>query len=505
MQRTESEILEFKESFGLWQEIIQALCGFANKNGGTVIVGFNNNGEPTNLQIGKNTIEEFVNKVKLNTDPVLYPSVNIKTFALGEIVEISIPKSDNKPVFAFGRAYIRVGKNTLQLSATEIRELAKKYQIQEYDKLQIETAIENIDFDEKLINLLNKNFFKLLETNSIIDILNDLSLIKNNKLLNAGYLCFAKENKLFPNATIKVARFKGDKALHFIDMKTINSNIINATDEIINFIKRHINMEVVITGAPQHLDKWDYPLPAIREAVINAIVHRDYNDAGNIQIRIFDNSIEIWSPGYLPKEIDIYNLEQTNRSIPRNKLIADIFFKINYIEQWGTGLLKIIQYCKDFGIKSPLFLSIQGAFVIRIFKKVSIEKLNSELNEGISDRVKEKVMVYEGISKGIKVDEGINKGVSEGIKVSEGINKGISEGIKVNEGISEGINIKVNEGINLLFTIIKENQGKRSFELAKIMNKPQKTIERWLGILKENKKIVFMGSNKTGGYYIAEK
>ncbi|MBI4645942.1 MAG: ATP-binding protein [Bacteroidia bacterium] len=90
----ESEILELKSSLSEWKEVIISLCAFANKKGGKVIVGLDNNGQPTNQQIGYGSIEDIANKIKTNTDPPLYPSINIKTFALGEIVELDIPESE---------------------------------------------------------------------------------------------------------------------------------------------------------------------------------------------------------------------------------------------------------------------------------------------------------------------------------------------------------------------------------------------------------------------------
>ena len=100
----ETEKLELKASFAEWKEIIVSLVSFANRFGGKIVVGVNDSGEYINLQVGKNTIEDFVNKVKQHTDPVLYPSINVKEFGLGEYVEIEIPESDNKPVFAFDKA-----------------------------------------------------------------------------------------------------------------------------------------------------------------------------------------------------------------------------------------------------------------------------------------------------------------------------------------------------------------------------------------------------------------
>jgi ATP-dependent DNA helicase RecG len=120
----ESEKLELKESFSEWKEIIISLVAFSNRVGGKIIVGVNDSGKFANMIVGKSSIEDFVNKVKQHTDPVLYPSINVKEFGLGEYVEIEIPESDNKPVFAFDKAYIRTGKSNLKISNTHLGELS---------------------------------------------------------------------------------------------------------------------------------------------------------------------------------------------------------------------------------------------------------------------------------------------------------------------------------------------------------------------------------------------
>ncbi len=116
------------------------------------------------------------------------------------------------------------------------------------------------------------------------------------------------ENELIPGAVIKGARFKGKTMLRFLDMKDFKGNLIAAVNEVLDFIQRHISMGVGIGAKAARDEKWDYPLEALREDVVNAIVHRDYTDPGNIQIRIFDDRLEIWSPGLLPKELNIKNL-----------------------------------------------------------------------------------------------------------------------------------------------------------------------------------------------------
>lgn len=140
----ESEILEIKSSFSEWKEIIISLVAFANKEGGKVIVGFNDNGNPTNQVVGKNTIENLGNKIKNNTDPVLYPSIVVKTFALGEITEIEVKEAEIKPVFAFNKAFVRVGKSNQKLSNQEVRNLIKRYTLPDFDMQSFTENIENI-------------------------------------------------------------------------------------------------------------------------------------------------------------------------------------------------------------------------------------------------------------------------------------------------------------------------------------------------------------------------
>ena len=443
MQYKESENLELKSSFSEWKEIIITLSAFANKNGGMVVVGLDDNGISVNLQIGKRTIEDFVNKIKNCVDPILYPSINVKTFGLGEIVEIKIPKSDNKPVFAFERAYVRVGKTNQKLSQTEIKALIKRYDLPDFDKRYFNKAVSAIELDKKLIKEVGRKYH--IKFKSSIDFLNKLELISKNKITYAGYLCFVKQNFWMINAIVKAARFKGKSMEKFIDMKDFDANIISATDEIIDFIKRHINMEVIISGKARRDEVWDYPLPALREAIINALIHRDYADSGNIQIRIFDDRLEIWSPGLLPKKLDIKKILSENRSVPRNKILVGIFHKIGLIESWGTGFQRIVSECLKNNNKKPDFSEKAGAFVVGFYKR--------DKNGG------------------------------------------------VNGGVSGGVNGGVSGGVNNILTLIKENPGINSKSIAERLDVAPRTVERHIKKFRDDDIIEYRGSAKIGGYW----
>ena len=370
MQYKESEILELKSSFEEWKEIIISLSAFANKKGGTVVVGLDENANPLHMQIGNNTIEDFVNKLKNHTDPILYPSINIKTFCLGEIVEITVAQSDYKPVFAFEKAWIRVGKSNIKVSANELRDLINRYSNKEFDSQEAELSGNQFEFDENIRSKFISLAYHLPKKPNI-----------------AEYLSFTKSNTLFPQAVVKAARFKGNEPVTFLDTRDFDESLLLITDQVLDFIKKNIRLEYLISGKAERDERWEYPLVALREAILNAVVHRDYNDPGNIQIRIFDDFIEIWSPGLLPKELDINSLPKNSRSIPRNKQLLNIFHLAGDIENWGTGFARISEACAVNGNPVPIFEEKSGAFIIRINQ--ILDKSSDKSSDKVFELLKE--------------------------------------------------------------------------------------------------------------------
>jgi len=367
---------------------------------------------------------------------------------------MEIPESDNKPVFAFEKAYVRVGKANQKLSATEIRDLVKRYTLPDFDQRMLAQDFKILDLDAAAIRRLNETLFHLGKIPER-RILEKLMVLRKGKLTNAGYLCFTKENDLIPSAVIKGTRFKGKTMVHFLDMKDFKGNLIATVNEVLDFIQRHISMGVGIGAKAARDEKWDYPLEALREAVVNAIVHRDYTDPGNIQIRIFDDRLEIWSPGLLPKKLNIKSLLVENRSIPRNRGLAKIFHDIGFIEGWGTGFQRMVEGCAMNGNPKPELKEMTGAFVVKFARRPA----------------------------------------------SEGKGGGINGG--VNGGMSGGKDGGIMEGIDRLAEYIRNTPGRNVTEITTALDIPQRTIERWLKKLKEQGEIVFSGPRKSGGYFVS--
>ena len=388
----ESEKVEFKESLSDWKEIIKTISAFSNTKGGAVLIGVTDKERIKGLQIGGKTMEDLANKIKENTDPKNYPKIRIEEINKKKIIVIEIEESKSKPVFAFDGVYKRVGKTNQRISSEEIRKLAKESGNIYWDgQICGEATFEDLD-EERVEKFLRKakyeRNFNIDPETPIKEALERLELIKNGKLTNAAVLLFGKNpQKFFLQAEVRCARFKGTKPVKpFIDMKVFGGNIIDQVDKSLSFVLEHVPMKVYLAGKPEREEKYEYPPDAIREAIINAVCHRDYEEASNVQIRIFDDRIEIWGCGPLPKPLTIESLKKKHKSILRNPLIAKCFFLIKFVEQWGTGTNDIVNMCVDWNLPEPLFEEITGGLVVTFRKSIITEKLMNNL--GLNERQK---------------------------------------------------------------------------------------------------------------------
>jgi len=373
----ESETLEFKKSTGEWKEIIKIISAFANKKGGVILVGVDKKKEVCGVTIGKGTIEDLTNKILNNTEPKIYPEIGIQSLDKKKIIYIKVDAYPYDVVLAFGRPYKRVGKSTMRMSKDE------------YEKIIIEKYKEEIRFDSQIckeasFKNIDKNlvkwFLKKVNIERRLDIdpnlpvkeaLIRLKLIKNGKLTNSAILLFCNNpQNFFIQAEVKCVRFKGtDVTGVIIDMKNIGGDLIQQIVETERFIFNNISLRAWLEDAKlERQEKWEYPPKAIRESLVNAIVHRDYRSSGKVQVRIFDDRIEFWNPGRLPDGWTVETLKRKHESKPFNPLIASAFFWIKYIEEVGTGTNKIIDWCKEWGLPEPDF-EYTGTSIVVILRK----------------------------------------------------------------------------------------------------------------------------------------
>jgi len=157
--------------------------------------------------------------------------------------------------------------------------------------------------------------------------------------------------------------------------------VITQVDQVMNFVKKHINKEVIISGKTVNQERWQYPLEAIREIVMNMIVHRDYRSASDSIVKIFDNRIEFYNPGRLPDEITVEDLLNNRyKSTPRNKLVAGIFKNLGMIEKYGSGIRRIISQFSEMGLPKPGFENQGIGFLVTAYGMKDVENVVEKLN-----------------------------------------------------------------------------------------------------------------------------
>lgn len=389
----ESEILELKSSLSEKEEILQTISAFSNKKGGKILIGVEPSGMVVGINIGNNTIENLAGEIKMHTDPKIFPDISIKRFDSKNVIEIVVSEYPIKPVFVRDKVFIRVGKSNQKASAEKIRSFINEQRTRYWDN-----EISSININElssQKIRAFVKKYEEERETSlegpkSTEVVLKKLKLLKGKKPTNAAVLLFSKYTQSnFYNSLIRCARFKGNEAIDFLDMQDISGTIIEQVPDVLNFIRKHLNIAVRIKDKPEREDVWEIPHDALREAVINAICHRDYESTANVQVRIFDDRLEIWNPGLLPNNISIEELKKEHPSVPRNESIARCFYMIKYIEQWGTGTNRIVRLCNETGIKEPNFKEAGGSFIVsfpRVIEKETIPEIElSETQKSILD------------------------------------------------------------------------------------------------------------------------
>jgi ATP-dependent DNA helicase RecG len=391
----ESERLEFKSSLADINEIVEDISAFSNSKGGKILVGVSNSGKILGLEIGKDTVERLTNKIVSNTEPKVYPNITTKNFDKKKVIVIEVQEAKEKPVFAFGRAFKRVGKSTLRMSKEEIERMILERKKVYWDSLICEEAsLKDID-EEKVRWFLrkakNERNFNINVEIPIREALERLELIKNGKLTNAAILLFGKNpQRFFYPAETRCARFKGISPVEFTDMKVFGGTLIEQVENTVSFVLDHIPMRVVITGKPEREEIYEYPPFAIREAIVNAICHRDYTIMSNVQVRIFDDRIEVWGCGPLPEPLSIGDLKRKHESILRNPLIGKCFFLIKFIEQWGTGTNRMIEACLKHGLPEPEFEMVAGNLVVTFWKDIYTEDYLKKM--GLNEREIKAVM-----------------------------------------------------------------------------------------------------------------
>jgi ATP-dependent DNA helicase RecG len=370
----EQQNIEFKQSWH--DDYLKWVCGFANAQGGVIFIGKDDNGNVVGVTESKKLMDDIPNKIR-NVIGITV-EVNLHEENGNHFIEIITPPY-SVPISLRGRYYYRSGSTKQELTGTSLNEFLLKKSGKTWDDV-IEPRANFEDIDEKAVNTFLKaseNAGRLPENNdlSIPELFEKLRLTENGQLKRSALVLFGKDpGKFYPNTFVKIGRFGNDDTdLKF--QETEEGNLIALLQGVLNQLNRKFLTRPIEFEGMHRIEKGEYPVAAIREMLLNALVHRNYVGAP-IQIRVYDDKISIWNEGTLPDGLTLEALKRSHSSRPRNPIIADVCFKGGYIDAWGRGTIKIIDTCKQADLPEPELTELDGGFSITLFKdNITPEKL----------------------------------------------------------------------------------------------------------------------------------
>lgn len=370
IRKKEGDRLEFKLSFSDMSDILRTICALANHRGGIILIGVSDDGKIVGVGVDNTILSRLENTIRETIEPRIYPTITVRAIDDKNVVVINVPEGINKPYFYRGICYTRIGPVTRAVGRDGIIEILKSKV--SFDTIEFSGTVSiREDIVRRLVERAKEQRRMKIRFTNVKEVLKKLGVHGKR----ASVLLFS-DDLVFPQATIKCAAFRGDEK---IDDETIYGNIIEQVEKALDFIKRNIKKSYKVSGL-ERKEFWEYPTEALREAIVNAIAHRDYFMTSPIYIKIYEDHISIQNPGELPPPLTVEMLKKEHPSIPRNPLIAEVFYLWGYIEKWGEGTNRMIETCIEHGLPEPIFISEKGFFTVIIMKK---EHLLKKLREDI--------------------------------------------------------------------------------------------------------------------------
>jgi ATP-dependent DNA helicase RecG len=369
----ENQNIEWKES---WRdEYLKWICGFANADGGKIIIGKDDKGNIVGVKNPKKLLEDIPNKVRDILGILV--DVNIHESPNGKFIEIII-EAYPYPVNYKGQYHYRSGSTKQELKGAAL----DKFMLQKKGKRWDGVPVPNIttqDLKSDTFDFFRKKAVKaqrideevLSDTND--HLIENLQLKENDYIKRAAILLFhPNPEKFVTGAYIKIGYFLSDENLKFQD--EVHGNIFEQVEKTMDLLfTKYINSSISYEGL-NRVEKYEYPKDAVREALLNAVSHKDYSEGVPIQISVYQDKIIFWNEGKLPDNWTIEKLLTKHPSKPFNPDIANALFRSGYIESWGRGTLKMINECVQFGIPKPIYFYDMSGFWVE-FRK---ENLNPE-------------------------------------------------------------------------------------------------------------------------------
>lgn len=350
--------VEFKERYT--PRIAEDIVAFANVKGGTLLLGVRDLPAASRdaAQAGGGTVvgERLTNDLKARINSLARnckPTISVELAQVGEVVAVVVPEGTEEPYSCGSGYYRRLDGNTQKMNHDELRIMFAENDPTPFE----ERTVRDFTFDDiskAKIRAFTRAAGIRVGRTPLPDFLRSLNAADEARVKNAGILFFARDiEKHFHHAEVTLRAFKGKERQHIYDRRDVRDDLLTQFIEAVAFLKKHLNIRTEIKGLDRK-DIYEIPLEVLREAVVNAIMHRDYSIRGTqVFVEVYDDRVEVANPGSLPKGLSIRELGAV--SIRRNAIIADIFSRMHMVERSGMGIRKMKDVMAATGLQEPKF------------------------------------------------------------------------------------------------------------------------------------------------------
>lgn len=350
----ETQNIEWKEN---WRdEYLKWICGFANADGGLLVIGRNNKGMPVGVSNVRKLLEDLPNKIR----DVLGIMVDVRLVKEDgkELVEIQVEPYPS-PISYKGEYYYRSGSTNQELKGAALEKFLLKKRGRHWDD-SLEPAFTVRSCSTEALKLFRQRAIKSGRMNRAVlqdspeVILENLQLVEKHGLKHAACLLFSDlPEKYVSGAWIKIGFFVTDDDLRYQD--EVHGNLLDQVEKTLELLHTKYLKAYISYQGFQRVENFLFPYAALREALLNAVVHKDYSSGIPIQISVYSDRLVLWNPGDLPENWTMEKLLGKHPSRPFNPLLANAFFRAGYIEAWGRGIEKINRECREHGIQPPIY------------------------------------------------------------------------------------------------------------------------------------------------------
>ena len=447
MNFKESETVELKSSLSQLERALKTVCAFLNHKGGIIYFGISDKGEVIGQIATDSNLRKISQQIGSRIKPAVVPVIEEIEVEGLSIIKVTVEKYNKELNYFDAIPYTRSGTETIAMPPDEVKRSILNCSRFEWDGWICENAsFEDIDIEkvEKYLQFREKERNISAKINMPIkDFLNNIKAVSGDKPTNAGILFFGKDTlKYLHHAQLRIARIKGTEIFNTIlDKWDCDGTLWDMVLEAEDFIKRNIRYMGLRTDKFQRIDKYEYPIKALKEAIINGLIHRDYQSRADVRVFIFDDRVEIISPGSFPDGVT----PEKPIHKPVNSNLSSYMYDIGLIEKYGSGIYLENKFCLMNGNKKPIY----------------------ELAE------LETKVIFKSQVRIISMDI-------------------IEEKHELNDRQKKAIEY------------IAENGKMTTMEYMKLVNVSSKTAKRDISSLKDKKIIQFIGSLKTGYYILAE-